>query len=77
MHTTNLKERMCTDIFAGEFDAALEEFDDLFFAEGSIAGRRRKTSKFDNRSSFATIGGRACGACLGAFKLVVVGAQHE
>lgn len=77
MHTTHLKERDCTDIFAGEFDAALEEFDDLFFTEASIAGRRSKTGKFDNRSSFATIGGRACGACLSAFKLVVVGAQHE
>lgn len=62
-----------TDILAGELNAIVEQVDDLFFAKvwvgcgvggGSGVGRGN-----------AAIGGGACSASLGAFELVVVGAQ--
>lgn len=62
-------------VFAGEFDAVLEELEDLIFGEeirGGDSERRRRRG-----GGFAAAGGCSCSACLGTFELVVVGAEEE
>lgn len=61
-------------VFAGEFDAVLEQVDDLLFVEAGIGVGLKGLIEGE---ALAADGGGACVACLGAFELVVVGAQDE
>lgn len=61
-------------VFAGEFDAVLEQVEDLLFVEARMGIGLEGLVEGE---ALAAVGGGACVSCPGAFELVVVGAQDE